>query len=217
MNDDELMMDLLGGNITLDSTVKMKKDDEDMDDASLREVKLKAMSAFEVWEATTEDELAGGEGFADRLQALLLGIWSPDKDDDIDEDEQYMIDVACDFVEGWLIGQGVDEADVNAILDDWDNEAAERVIEFLQTKEKGTFDGIYGGAYSAMPTLDATYKKKIVFKNGKKMIKRKRVSGHFKMTPAQRAGLKKAQRKSHNATANRKRLKSKTARKRAGK
>jgi len=48
---------------------------------------------------------------------------------------------------------------------------------------------------------------KVVFKNGQKVIKRKRVSGHFKMTPAQKMAI---------ATANRKRMKSKTARKRAG-
>jgi len=48
-------------------------------------------------EETEEEDLSGGEGYADRLQALLLGIWSPDKDDD----------VACDFVEGWFC-RGVD-------------------------------------------------------------------------------------------------------------
>jgi len=217
MNDDDLIMGLLSGKPTLDSANMNKMDDDAMDEAALREVKLKAMSAFETWEETEEEDLSGGEGYADRLQALLLGIWSPDKDDDVDDDEQYMVDVACDFVEGWMEDRGVSEEDAKAILDDWDNEAAERVIDYLQAKDKGTFDDIYGGAYSSMPTLDATYKKKVVFKNGQKVIKRKRVSGHFKMTPAQKMAIKKAQRKSHNATANRKRMKSKTARKRAGK
>jgi len=220
MNEDDLMMDLLGGNIAMDSANMMKDTDDDMDGvdtAELAEIKLKAMSAFDVWESMEEDDLAPDEGYADRLQSLLVGIWSPDKDGDIDDDESYMVDIACDFVEEWLRERGISEEDITAILEEWDNEAAERVIEFLQSKDEGAFDNIYGGAYNQNATFDAAYKKKIVFKDGQKTIKRKRVSGHVKMTPAQKMGLKKAQRKSHNATANRKRMKSKKARKRAGK
>ena len=64
--------------------------------------------------------------------------------------------------------------------------------------------------------LDATYKRALAIRNGKKTIIRKRISGTVRLSAKQKMAIKKAQRKAHSGAARAKRLKSMKRRQKMG-
>jgi len=195
--------------ISYDSTEKyIPEKDETLNDEMRERLNINAetIAAINTWVETDDSELGEDENCAERLQALFMGISDPDKDGEITHEEQDVFDVITDSAASYLLSNGIDMSDIEALLSDYDNDAAERVKEYLT--ENMDMENM---------SMDSAFKKVVAFKDGKKTIKKKRVSGHFKMSGKQKAALKKAQRKSHGAGARVKRLKSMKARKKAGK
>lgn len=182
---------------------------------------LKAASAVVVWAETLPEELDTDETMVDRLFALLVGIADADKDGEISQDEADVFDVAANAAWDFMASKGASEDDLSAIFNDSDNDAAERVQELVGSNLPTSYDAIDAevNAFtfdSQEPVFDAVYKKTVVVKNGKKVKIKKRVSGNVRLSAAQKASVNKMLRKSHSATAQRKRAKSMKIRKASG-
>jgi len=184
---------------------------------------VKAASAVVVWSETLPEELGDSETLVDRLISLLIGIADFDKDGEISPDEADVFDAAANAAWDFIAGKGASEEDLSALFNDGDNDAAERVQELVGGSLPSSYDAIDDqvnafvfGPDSTEAALDAVYKKVVAFKNGKKTMLKKRVSGVVRHTPAQKAAIMKMLRKSHSATAQRKRAKSMKMRKSAG-
>jgi hypothetical protein len=192
--------------------------------------KLDVAGAVQAWAETTSDDLGDGETMADRLISLIIGAAAPDAGDDEElTDEQ--ADLANTYLElaaAYMAKLGVSDADITAVIDDGDGDAATRVSEFVADEVGGTDEerdeamtnhafGDDDGDEAAFDSiLDAVYKKRMVVRGGKKMRVMKRVSGHVRMTGAQRIGLRKARLKSHSAGARLHRMKSMKLRQKMG-
>lgn len=177
------------------------------------DVALKAVAAVQEWaESADMDE---GEGSADRLYALLIGIADADMDGEISEDEQGILDIAGEAAWDYMASKGVSDEDISKVLNDWDNEAAANVQEMVASNlpdgEEAAaeeMDNFVFGDGSDESALDAVYKKKIVIRKGKKMRINKRVSGRVRLSAKQKVGIRKMLRKSHSAKAQVRRAKS---------
>jgi hypothetical protein len=62
------------------------------DNYTIADISMSAVSAVQQWAET--DDLDDGESYADRLMALVVGIADANKDGDITEDEQGVLEVA---------------------------------------------------------------------------------------------------------------------------
>lgn len=190
------------------------------------DVALKALAAAHEWAETSD--LDEGEGYADRLVALIVGIADVDVDGELDDDEADVAEIAINVVWDYLAGKGASEEDLSSLLNDWDEEAAVRVHELLVSKlpdgdeetadEMDSFVFGDGSDESALDSavLDATYKKKIVVRKGKKVRINKRVAGRVRLSPKQKLAVRKMLRKSHGAKATMRRAKSVRVRKQMG-
>ena len=106
-----------------------------------------------------------------------------------------------------------------------DETAAENIQELLintaPNGEDEELDSILADAFefdedSDAAVLDATYKRALAIRNGKKTIIRKRISGTVRLSAKQKMAIKKAQRKAHSGAARAKRLKSMKRRQKMG-
>ena len=95
------------------------------DNYTIADITMSAVSAVQQWAET--DDLDDGESYADRLMALVVGIADANKDGDITEDEQGVLEVALNAAWDYLVKCGATEEDAGALLNDWDEEAAYRV------------------------------------------------------------------------------------------
>ena len=160
---------------------------------------------------------------ADRLLALVVGIADADKDGEISDDEQAVCDAVLENMWDYLSAKGVSDDDCDALLNEWDAGAADRVYDLLVSAlpdgeeasaadlDSFAFDGDSDGA-----VFDAVYKKKLVIKHGKKVRINKRVSGHVRLSAKQKISIRKMLRKSHSAVATMRRMKSNRIRKASG-
>ncbi|MAK43176.1 MAG: hypothetical protein CMN80_03350 [Spongiibacter sp.] len=173
------------------------------------EINLESAAAVDEWIETTEDDLEDGETFADRFASLMIGIADPDIDGELTADDQEIVSMATEAAADYLSSQGVDDDDIDLLINDNDADAAERIQDYLvnNMEDGATFDSA---------AFDAAYKKKQVVRNGKKVWVKKRVSGTVRLSPKQKMALKKAQRKANSSAARMKRLKSNKARKKMG-
>lgn len=191
------------------------------DDVTIADITLSAAGAIQQWAET--DDLAEGETYADRLMALLVGIADANKDGDISEDEQGVLDVAVNTAWDYLTAKGVSDDDANALLNDWDADAASRVRELVcaalpdgDEAAAEDIDNFVFGADDQEPLLDAAYKMRFAIRNGKKTRVKKRISGTVHLSAAQKVAIRKARMKSHNATAMMRRMKSNRMRSKMG-
>jgi hypothetical protein len=189
-------------------------------DSSMHErqsIALEAIAATQQW--LDDDDLEPGETSADRLLTLVVGIADESQDGEIDDDESEVIDVAREAMWDYLSSLGVDEADLSALLDDWDDAAAERVRDVaLANLPDGDFDpsSLVFDDSDQDALFDATYKPKWVIRGGKKMRVKKRISGTIRLSGAQKLALRKARLKANSAGARARRLKSMKLRRRVG-
>lgn len=207
--------------------VKTETDEEVMDSAAQyasADIALKAAAAVQEWAETAADDLGAGEGYADRLLSLIVGIADADIDGEIGEAEQEVASEAATAAYDYLVSKGVPEADAEALLNDWDNDLGASVQEMVAARlpdGEAAEDDIeafaFGDGADEAVTLDAVYKKRIAFRAGKKTIIRKRVAGTVRLSAKQKTAVRKMLRKSHSAGAQMRRAKSVRARKRAGK
>ncbi|MBL0011046.1 MAG: hypothetical protein IPP22_08725 [Nitrosomonas sp.] len=190
------------------------------DDFTLKDIRLSVAAAIQQW--VESDDLSEGESSADRLLALMIGIADENQDGEIGDDEHGVLDMALNAAWDYLEGKGVSEEDVDALLNDWDGDVADRVRDLVASvlpegeDESADIDNFAFGENDQEPALDAAYKMKMAIRKGKKVRIRKRVSGTVRLSAAQKAGLRKARMKSHSATARMRRAKSMRIRRKTG-
>jgi len=208
---------------TLDSANDADKEPtlDGADDYTLRDIQLSAVAAVQQWVET--DDLEDGENSADRLMALFVGIADANKDGEITEDEQGVLEVALNAAWDYLVRMGVSEDDVATLLNDWDEDAAERVRDLVASvlpegeDEAGAdIDNFVFTSEDQEPALDAVYKKKLAIRGGKKVRINKRISGKVRLSAKQKVAIRKARMKSHSAGAMMRRMKSMRLRRKTG-
>lgn len=187
------------------------------------DLRLKAVAVVHQWAETGSDDLAEGESLADRLLAMVVGVCDADKDGEISDDEQDVCDIVLNAIWDYLSSKGVSDDDCDALLNEWDAAAGDRVKDLVVSAlpdgdeaSASDMDSFAFDADSDGAVFDAVYKKKIVVRGGKKMRINKRVSGHVKLSAKQKISIRKMLRKSHSAVATMHRMKSVRIRKRAG-
>ena len=187
--------------------------DEDVDGSP----EIDAAAAAAVQEFAKTSDLDAGEGPADRLFALLVGIADADMDGEVGDDEVEVFGLAANAAADYMVAHGVSEADAVALLEDWDNDVAARVQELLADAlpEDGEAD-MDAFAYGDEKVMDATYRKRIAVRNGKKVRINKRISGTVRLSAKQKVAVRKMLRKSNSARAKLKRAKSMKIRRKAG-
>lgn len=191
------------------------------DDYTLRDIKLSAIAVVQQWAET--DDLDDGESYADRLMAMFVGIADANHDGDVTEDEQGVLEVALNAAWDYLVKAGVTEEDAGALLNDWDDDAADRVRDLVASvlpdgddAASAEIDSFVFSDDDNAPALDAVYRKTVAVRNGKKVRINKRISGQVRLSAKQKVAIRKARMKSHSASAMTRRLKSMRLRRKAG-
>lgn len=176
----------------------------------LMSARMDAAAAIRQW--VEDDDLDEGETSADRLQALLVGIANNNQDGELSEDEQEVMIAAAEAAWDYLSAFGVDEEDLDALFNDWDVDTAVRIQELLAGEmdddDDESLDSFVFGPEAQEAVFDATYKKRLVIRGGKKVRINKRVSGKVRLSGKQKMSLRKAQMKSRSAGAKMRRVKS---------
>jgi hypothetical protein len=192
------------------------------------DMRLKAAAVVQQWAETTADDMGGGETLSDRLIAMVVGVVDADKDGEISDVEQEVCDMLLNEIYDYLETKGVSESDCDALLNDGDAEAGERVHDLIVAAlpdgdeaaaaemDAFAFDKESDSAVFDAAVLDAVYKKKVVIRAGHKVRINKRVSGHVRLSAKQKISIRKMLRKSHSATATMHRMKSTRIRRQAG-
>ena len=121
----------------------------------------------------------------------------------------------------YLTSKGVSESDASALLNDWDEDVADRVRDLLadhlpdgEDAEGEDLDNFVFSAEENEPVLDAVYKKTFAIRKGKKVRINKRISGTVHLSAKQKVAIRKARMKSHSASAMMRRMKSMRIRRR---
>ena len=221
------MTELLRGAMKRRETVKVldSTDDEPSlsgaDDYTIADISVSAVAAVQQWAET--DDLDDGESYADRLMALFVGIADANHDGDVTEDEQGVLEVALNAAWDYLVKAGVTEEDAGALLNDWDDDAADRVRDLVASvlpdgddAASAEIDSFVFSDDDNAPALDAVYRKTVAVRNGKKVRINKRISGTVRLSAKQKVAIRKARMKSHSAGAMMRRLKSMRLRRKAG-
>jgi hypothetical protein len=190
------------------------------------DIRQSAAALVKEWAATGPADYDEGEGSADRLLALAIGVADENKDGDLSEDEANVVEIALNAMADFLVGKGVSEDDAVALLQDTNNEAGDRVLELLAGEGGEDDSDVDSFAFDAessesvmdgvLSVFDAVYKKKLVIRKGKKIRINKRVSGHVRLSGAQKVAIRKAGLKSRSSSARMHRMKSMKIRKNAG-
>lgn len=188
------------------------------------DIATKAAATIQQWAET--DDLEGEETYADRLMAMFVGIADANKDGEITEDEADVIEAALNAGYDYLVSKGVAPEDAEELLNEWDDDVADRVRDVVAAElpdGEAADEDIDNFVFSdedqepAMDSvLDAVYKKAFAIRNGKKTVINKRISGTVRLTSKQKIAIRKAQMKSHSASALMRRMKSMKLRRRSG-
>jgi hypothetical protein len=193
---------------------------------------LRVSAAAIAQEFAATDDLADDETLADRLMMLVVGAVDADKDGELSDEESQVAAVLLEYVWDYMSGKGVSDEDLDALLNNWDADAAARVKDLLAEQvpsdDEAAAEDIDAFAFDDESSTaifdstggeflyDAAYRKKIVIKNGKKTKINKRISGTVRLTAKQKISVRKMQRKSHTAGATIRRMKSMRIRAKAG-
>lgn len=184
----------------------------------MQDVAIKSAAAVQQWAAT--DDLEDGESYSDRLFAHLIGVVDANKDGEITDDEHELLTLAINAAWDYMVSYGVSEEDAGALLNDWDEGAADRVRDLLASGmpdgDADSDDGIDSFVFSDQtPLMDSAYRSVMVVHGGKKMKVNRRV-GAVRLSPRQKLAIRKASMKSHSPAAMMRRMKSMQARKKMG-
>jgi hypothetical protein len=200
---------------------------EAMSAAELGTLRAQAVATLMQWCETEPEDLDNGENMADRLFAMFVGIADDNKDGEISDDEAAVIEIAMTAAADYMEKKGVSSEDVDMLLNEGDNDVAERVCEFMRSVmpdgEDESMEDVDAFAFDAESqeplmdsVLDAVYKKSMVIRKGKKVRINKRVAGAVRLTAGQKMAVRKASRKSQSASAKMKRMRSMNVRKKMG-
>lgn len=180
-----------------------------------------AIGAIQQWAET--DDLDEGETSADRLVAMMVGVVDANKDGEISDDEQGLLDVALNAAWDYLSGMGASDEDISLLLNDWDADAADRIRDLVASvlpegddAASEAIDAFVFGAEDQEPVMDAVYRKTIAVRKGKKVRISKRIAGTVRLSAKQKVAIRKAGMKSHSAAAMTRRMKSMRVRKASG-
>jgi hypothetical protein len=182
------------------------------------DITLKAVASVQQW--VEADDLDDGESCADRLLALVVGIADANKDGEISEDEQGVVDIALNAIWDYLAKYGAEDGDISSLLNDWDNDAAERIRDLLASAlpegedADADLDNFVFSDQEA--TFDAVYKMTKAVRAGKLVRIKKRISGTVRLSAKQKISIRKAGLKSHSAAAMMHRARSNKVRKQKG-
>lgn len=199
---------------------------------ALNNISVAAAATVQQWCET--DDLDDGEGAADRLFAMLVGIADDNKDGELNEDEQMIVETAINEAWSYMASKGVADSDLEDLFDSEDpavaNAAGARVMEFMAAKlpngdeaddEMDDFalgaeaqESVFDGAGHVR--VDAVYKKRFSIRGGKKVVKRVRVAGVVRLNAKQKVAIRKAQMKARGSKAMAKRMRSMRVRKSMG-
>lgn len=182
-------------------------------DYAATDIRLSALGVLSEWVETEASDLDADETMAQRLTALIYGLADEqgNNDGEITDDEQAIVDVASNAIATAMREFGADDADIAALLENEDDEAAANIIELLKgtmPDDDGFIDNFVFGEGSDAALFDAIYKKTFAIRGGKKKLINKRISGSIHLSAKRKAALAKAQRRSHSSAAKIKRLKS---------
>lgn len=185
------------------------------------EMRQDAVRVVQEWAET--DTLDESEGYGDRLLALVVGT-SAEGDKDLNDEEAEYAGVIAELVGDYLDGKGIPGDDVDLLISNFafDNDVAERVHEALLDKlpqgEDEMLDdaGRFVDGEDDADMLDATYRKTIAVRGGKKVRINKRIAGKVRLTAGQKMAVRKMQRKAFTGMAKMKRAKSMRLRKKMG-
>lgn len=187
---------------------------DDVDSYILSSIAQDAIAALHSWVEMDSDDLDEDETNAERLASLFVGIADANKDGELDDDEQEVIEEALNAAWDYLEHLGVDENDISALFNDWDEDAALRIYDLISSslpegedEEKRAIDDfVFGDDQGAV--FDATYAKRTVVRKGKRVRINKRIAGKVRLSPKQKLAIRKMHRKSHSPKARARRLKS---------
>lgn len=197
----------------------------DLADAQMRSM---AMGVVLSW-------IEGSDYSYKAFDEFMVGIADLDGDDDLTDEEKAVYEDLWDVAADAMLSLGADPGNVGEFLDGEDSGAGEKLGGFLSgimdnmpssdDEIVSTFaTGANGAIFECAGGLDkiedeileAAYKKTKVVRDGKVVIKKKRISGKVRLSAAQKNGLKKARRKAHTSAAKLHRAKSSRARKSRG-
>ena len=191
------------------------------DDYTVADISMSAVAAVQQWAET--DDLDDGESYSNRLMALFVGIADANKDGDITDDEQGVLQVALNAAWDYLVKLGVTDEDASSLLNDWDDDTADRVRDLVASalpdgddEASADIDNFVFSDSDQEPALDAVYRKVLAVRGGKKMRIRKRISGTVRLSAKQKLAIRKARMKSHSAGAMMRRMKSMRLRQKSG-
>lgn len=195
------------------------------EDYTVKDLALKVAATIQQW--CEEDDLDDGETAADRLMMMFVGIADANKDGEITDDEQTVLDMALNAGWDYLTAKGVSDEDAGLLLNDWDADAADRIRDLvtgaLPDGDDAAADDINGFAFGGGETeavfdnvYDAVYRKAFAIRHGKKVRINKRISGRVRLTGKQKIAIRKAGMKAHNASATIHRMKSNRMRRKMG-
>ncbi|MGL4525765.1 MAG: hypothetical protein ACRCUC_02195, partial [Aestuariivirga sp.] len=118
---------------------------------------------------------------------------------------------------------GVTDEDAGSLLNDWDDDTADRVRDLVASalpdgddEASADIDNFVFSDSDQEPALDAVYRKVLAVRGGKKMRIRKRISGTVRLSAKQKLAIRKARMKSHSAGAMMRRMKSMRLRQKSG-
>ena len=173
-------------------------------------IALNAVATVQQWAET--DDLDEGEGYGDRLMSMLVGIADADKNGELSDDEVDVFTSAAEAAWDYLSSKGVSDADIENLLNNFDNDVADRVRELLAERlpdgEDAAGEEMDAFAFGDGPAMDAVYKKVMAVRKGKKVRIHKRISGTVRLSAKQKLSIRKAVRKAHSAVAQMRRAKS---------
>jgi hypothetical protein len=182
------------------------------------EMRQDAVMIVQEW---SESELEKGEGYGDRLYALIVGV-ATDGDEEITDAESDYAANLSDLIGDYMEDKGIAPEDIDALLGEemsFDNEVAARVHDALLDKLPQGDDAMLDDADKFVSgdddnMMDAVYKKVMAVRQGKKVRIKKRVSGHVRLTAAQKSAVRKMQKKAFSGAAKMRRAKSMRLRRR---
>lgn len=200
-----------------------------IDEYATASKRIDAMSAVLTW-------IEEGEYNYNALDETIVAVADLDGDFEITEAEEALYSDIWNEIPDALLTLGADKADVQELVNgpnDAADKAAARIGKLLSKKmdeEEADDDSLIAGfafgedailesaSYDASlhGILEATYKRKKVIRDGQVQMVNKRISGHVRLSSAEKANMKNMRRKSHTAAANLARKKSMKKRKQLG-
>lgn len=192
-------------------------------DVGMLDVTDTTVQAIHAWLET--DDLDADENLAQRLFALFVGIFDINKNGVLDADEEAVLDIILNTAWDYFTRKGISDADCDALLNNWDGDAASRVFDVLVAEmpdgeeaadtdidnfvwgddQEPMLDSALGGRLKA---LGGAFKKVFAIRHGKKVRINKRVSGTAHLTSKQKAAVRRLHSRRMSASTLIKRLKS---------